>query len=47
MNRTLVVGEEAAEEAEAQARYYAERAGEAVSMRFVAEIDWGARLRSR
>jgi plasmid stabilization system protein ParE len=39
MIRALVVDEEAAEEAEAQTRYYAERGGEAVSLRFVAEIE--------
>ena len=39
MSLTLVVDEEAAEEAEAQARYYFERAGEVVSLRFVAEVE--------
>ena len=39
MKRTLLVDEEAAEEAEAQAEYYTDRAGEAVSLRFVAEIE--------
>ena len=39
MTRTLVVDSEAYEEAEAQTRYYAERAGEIVSLRFVAEIE--------
>ena len=39
MSRTLFVDEEAVEEAEAQARYYTDRAGEAVSLRFVAEIE--------
>jgi plasmid stabilization system protein ParE len=39
MNRVVVVDEEAADEAEAQARYYAERAGEAVALRFVAELE--------
>jgi toxin ParE1/3/4 len=39
MNRTVIVDEDAAEEAEAQARYYAQRAGESVSLRFVMEIE--------
>jgi plasmid stabilization system protein ParE len=39
MTRTFRVDEEAADEAEAQARYYAVRAGEAVSLRFAAEIE--------
>lgn len=39
MIRTFVVDEDAAEEAEAQARYYTERAGEVVSLRFVAELE--------
>ncbi len=39
MNRKLVVDETAAEEAEAQVRYYAERAGTHVALRFVAEIE--------
>lgn len=39
MTRRLVVDEEAAEEAEAQARYYADRAGEHVALRFAAEIE--------
>ncbi len=39
MSRTLVVEESAAEEAEAQVRFYAERAGELVALRFVAEIE--------
>jgi plasmid stabilization system protein ParE len=38
VSRTVVVDEDAALEAEAQARYYEERAGEVVSMRFVAEV---------
>lgn len=38
MSRTVVVDEDAALEAEAQARYYEERAGEVVSIRFAAEI---------
>ena len=39
MIRTLVVDEEAAEEAEAQARYYTERGGESLSLRFVVELE--------
>jgi plasmid stabilization system protein ParE len=39
MSRALVVDQEASEEAEAQARYYAERAGERVALRFVAELE--------
>jgi plasmid stabilization system protein ParE len=39
MTRTVVVDEAAAEEAEAQVRYYAERVGEDLAMRFVAEIE--------
>lgn len=39
MNRKLVVDEAAAEEAEAQVRYYAERAGMHVALRFVSEIE--------
>jgi plasmid stabilization system protein ParE len=39
MTRSLVVDTEALDEAEAQARYYAERAGEVVSLRFTAEIE--------
>jgi plasmid stabilization system protein ParE len=39
MIRTLVVDEDVAEEAEAQARYYWERGGEAISLRFVAELE--------
>ncbi len=39
MSRTLVVAQEASEEAEGQAGYYAERAGEGVALRFVAEIE--------
>jgi plasmid stabilization system protein ParE len=39
MTRLLVVDEEASEEAEAQVRYYAERAGVEVALRFAAEIE--------
>lgn len=39
MARRLVVDSEAAEEADAQVRYYAERAGEHVALRFVAEVE--------
>jgi plasmid stabilization system protein ParE len=39
VNRTVVVELEAAEEAEAQARYYAERAGIQIALRFAAEIE--------
>lgn len=39
MTRRLVVDEEASEEADAQVRYYAERAGEHVALRFVAEVE--------
>lgn len=39
MNRTLVVDEVAVEEAEEQARYYADRAGEVIALRFVAEVE--------
>lgn len=39
MTRRLVVDLDAAEEAEAQARYYEARAGEVVSLRFVAEVE--------
>ena len=39
MSRTVVVDEEAVEEAEAQARYYREHAGEEVALRFAAEIE--------
>ena len=35
----LVVDEDASEEAEAQVRYYTERAGAHVALRFVAEIE--------
>jgi len=39
MIRELVVDEEAIEEAEAQTRYYLERAGTLVALRFAAEIE--------
>jgi plasmid stabilization system protein ParE len=39
MIRTLVVDPDAADEAEAQTRYYVERAGVHVALRFVAEIE--------
>jgi plasmid stabilization system protein ParE len=39
MNRTLVVDEQAIEEAEAEVRYYLQRAGELVAARFAAEIE--------
>lgn len=39
MTRRLVVDEEAVEEGEVQARYYAERSGARVAARFVAEIE--------
>ena len=39
MIRDLVVDEEAIEEAEAETRYYAERAGTLVALRFAAEIE--------
>lgn len=39
MTRGLEVDEQAAEEAEAQVRYYRERAGTQVALRFVAEIE--------
>ena len=39
MSRTVVVDEAAVEEAEAQACYYRERAGEDVALRFAAEVD--------
>jgi plasmid stabilization system protein ParE len=39
MSRTVVVDEAAVEEAEAQARYYLERAGEDVALRFAAEVE--------
>lgn len=39
MSRTLVVDEQAADEAEAQTAYYRERAGDVISVRFVLEIE--------
>jgi hypothetical protein len=39
MTRLLVVDDEASEEAEAQVRYYAERAGTHIAIRFIAEIE--------
>lgn len=39
MIRDLVVDEEAIEEAEAETRYYVERAGTLVALRFAAEIE--------
>ena len=39
MTRQLLVDEDAAEEAEAQVRYYLERAGTQVALRFVAEVE--------
>jgi plasmid stabilization system protein ParE len=39
MTRLLVIDEEASEEAEAQVRYYAERAGTHIALRFAAEIE--------
>jgi plasmid stabilization system protein ParE len=39
MTRVIEVDEEAAEEAEAQVRYYSERAGTQVALRFVAELE--------
>ena len=39
MSRAVVVDEAAAEEAEAQAQFYMERAGEGVALRFAAEIE--------
>ena len=39
MTRTLVVDEAVAEEADAQIRFYAQRAGETVALRFVGEIE--------
>jgi plasmid stabilization system protein ParE len=39
MTRTLVVDDEAQEEAEGQVAYYAERAGTAVALAFVAELE--------
>jgi hypothetical protein len=39
MNRTLLVDEGALEEAEAETRYYRERGGEALALRFAAEVE--------
>jgi plasmid stabilization system protein ParE len=39
MTRTLTVDEAAQEEAEAQAAYYLERAGSAIALAFVAELE--------
>jgi plasmid stabilization system protein ParE len=39
MTRSLVVDDEAQEEAEGQVAYYAERAGSAVALAFVAELE--------
>ncbi len=39
MTRTLIVDEAAQDEAEAQAAYYVERAGAAVALAFVAELE--------
>ena len=39
MSRTLIVDEEAAEETEAQARYYLEHAGAVVALQMAAEIE--------
>lgn len=39
MTRTLIVDEAAQDEAEAQAAYYFERAGTAVALAFVAELE--------
>ena len=39
MTRSLEVDEDAAEEAEAQVRYYNEHAGTQVALRFVAELE--------
>src|SRR5690349_8291950 len=39
MSRTVVVDEAAVEETEAQARYYWERAGEDMALRFAAEVE--------
>lgn len=39
MTRTLIVDEAAQDEAEAQASYYVERAGTAVALAFVAELE--------
>ena len=39
MTRRLIVDEDAAEEADAQVRYYTERAGLHVALRFISEIE--------
>lgn len=39
MTRRLVVDEDAAEEAEAQVRYYLDRAGAHVALRFIDEVE--------
>jgi plasmid stabilization system protein ParE len=39
MTRTLIVDDDAQEEAEGQAAYYVERAGSAVALAFVAELE--------
>ena len=39
MTRTLIVDEAAQDEAEAQAAFYVERAGAAVALAFVAELE--------
>lgn len=39
MTRTLVVDEAVAEEADAQIRFYTQRAGERVALRFVGELE--------
>lgn len=39
MNRSLDVDDEAADEVDAQVRYYSERAGRQVALRFVAEVE--------
>ena len=39
MTRTLIVDEDAQDEAEAQAAYYVERAGTAIAQAFVAELE--------
>lgn len=39
MTRTLLVDEGALEETEAETRYYRERGGEALALRFAAEVE--------
>ena len=39
MTRVVVIDEEAADEADAQARYYATHAGEAIALAFVLEVE--------